>query len=322
MFTSHWKSLPTETLVRTWAICWVVFNHAHSYGGPSTALTGGMTVLILLSGLSFARTALATADAEIVQSNLLRLCRILFVPSALIVLLSFAVKSDFRWTELAMVSNWIRPDAVARMPIWYVQTMIQIALGLLVVFSLPGALGPFKRHPKLASIGALVGATALHLASMQLYDTSNLYHRVPTLLLWNFVLGWCVYFLGFSHEATRTSKLVAVLCAISAGTLAWPIDEPNVYWLVLCTVLIVFVARVKMPPFAAWFVSVCSQALLAIFMLHLIFLAIYGAVFEVNVPLLGALFALSGSIFTWSVLVAAIGTYRALHPRAVQPSGN
>jgi len=306
------KPLPTDIVLRAWAICWVVFNHAHVYGPPSTIYTGGMTVLIMLSGFSFARSALVTGDIVLVRSHLLRLCYILFWPSVVVILMSFVQMQSVRLVELAMISNWISVENVARMQLWYVQVMIQMALALVVVFSFPPVMSAFRSYPAIMSVLALGGAVTLNYYFKQTCDTSYLFHRLPHLLLWNFVLGWSIYFLGFGERANMGSKLLAFALCVGAGMAGWSLSEPGAYWLAGCTALLLTTDKVRLPSPVAWAVSISSQALLAIFILHTIFLGLFRALFDIEVPAIAFLFALCGCIATWSFLIALVRTHRHL----------
>src|SRR5262245_41317899 len=100
------RSASSDVVLRALAIAAVVYNHSHQFDmGPMT-LEGGMTFLLLLAGMNFARVAIRESDADHLRRSIVTMMRQVFVPSFLLVVASFAAYQQFDLLELLFVRNW------------------------------------------------------------------------------------------------------------------------------------------------------------------------------------------------------------------------
>jgi peptidoglycan/LPS O-acetylase OafA/YrhL len=297
--------LDTDIALRALAIAAVVFNHAHVYGVASIRYTGGMTVLMMLSGLAFARFALTGGQAAGVHRTMWGVGKRLALLSVLMALVSFAYMGESDWSELLLISNWFQDIYVARFPIWYPEVLLQMYLGIALFFALPPLANRFFAAPLRWSLGMLVLAIVFALAMRALVDTRHLSHRLPHLLLWNFILGWAVFFVGQQAGALRAGKLFVIALAVVAGVAFWGWSSPAGLWLGLAVAMLLWVPRLPSVPALTRIVSSISQASLTIFFLHTIALGAYRALFPgLPSPVVAFVFAMLACLAAWLVLAA------------------
>lgn len=310
-------SLDTEILLRAIAISGVVFNHAHDYVHDSTLGSGGgMTVLMMLSGFSFARFALDAGGAGQTASKALHFAWKLFWPSALLVAFYFLLRRQFDLAELLFVSNWFSVSRISIFPVWYIQVIVQMMLGLAVLFSIPWVRGNFRRRPLVSSLWVFFAAIAIRYAlPAYVWDTSDLRHQLPHLFLWNFSLGWVIYFCLDAQKAARAPRLTALAlgCLLIGMVVAWPPSRSEFWALGLAGVALVLIRRVPLPAMVSRAAVLLGQATFVIFLVHRQVLASFiklvpGSEYQ---PLLLFAVALVASFAVWFGLEAAIRAYRA-----------
>ena len=298
-----------EIILRAVAISAVVYNHAHVYGPPSVTFAGGMTVLMLLSGVSFARFALTTGSAGKIRAAAFNLAKLLLLPSMAVLVFSFFYMRQFSLTELLFVSNWFKGDYIARFPIWYPEVMIQMMVIVAVMFSIPPLLRVFLRYPLVASIAVLALAVLVRFLMPAWHDTSGLYHRLPHLFLWNFVLGWVVFYVS-AGDRPLLLKAVVIAGALASGIVGWDPGGPQGWWLAVAVGLLLFLPNVRLPSPLVQPVTIVSQASFAIFLLHTIALGAYRAIFPWESPEIAFVFAMLGCVVFWIVLTSFLRAWR------------
>ena len=78
------RTTPMDVVLRALAILMVTYHHSHlpprGQAGFAMGLGGGMTFLLLLSGMNFARFAMAGADGAAVRQSILVFARQVYVP--------------------------------------------------------------------------------------------------------------------------------------------------------------------------------------------------------------------------------------------------
>jgi len=317
--------IPAEVLLRAISILAVVFNHAHANGDAPFGYGGGMTFLMLLSGLNFARFSLQRGSAREVRHGLVSLGLRILVPCLAIVLASFALKREFDWAELLFVSDWFTPLHVSLLITWYPQVLLQILLILYLLFSVEGFARAILTRPLASSVALLVVALLVRATFPMLWDTSPLKHRLPHLFLWNFVLGWVVFFsLRKPQAGSRRGAWLAIACTAVSAFVGWPADRPQPYWLIAATSILVFVPRVRLPGVVVWrAVSIVGQATFAIFLLHPSLLRAYRALSPWPAPEIAWLFAVTGCVALWLLWTSLTRAYRTVsRPQAVSWAGS
>lgn len=309
------KSIDTDVLLRALAICLIALNHAipqgtRSYGIPGVA--GGMTLLLMMSGFSFARFVLEDATPADIRKGLFSFGMRIFVPSLIAVIFFMAIKQRVSIAELLFVRNWIDPHRIAIFPVWYVQVIVQIVLLLLVFFAVAPLANWFVRDPLRGALVLWLVALATRMILPIFVDTKPLLHHLPHLYLWNFTLGWIVFFLH--ARGTAGMKALASVAIVGSAVLVWGLDSWQFLTLAIGGTALVWKDRVTLPAVVARPVSLISQATFTIFLVHRFVYVVYLQTLAHVLPA-GLLMWVVGVVVStgaWVLGSAAIRAYRKL----------
>jgi hypothetical protein len=288
-----------------------VYNHSHP--DRSFDYAGGMTVLLMLAGFSFARFALNGGSPQSVRRAVAKLAFKIWLPCFAIVVLSFIVRGQFSLSELLFVSNWHTNKHLAFMFVWYPQVLLQILALTFILFSLPTVSEAFLRRPfawSLALFAPLMAATVLLAPSAAAAEISH--PTLPHLIAWNFVLGWVVFFALREAIGAHAAKVKAllVLGTIACAGATYSVFALNFWTLSGSVAVLSFAPILTLPSFLARILYVVGQASFAIFLLHVIYLRVYEKILKLQDPDLAWLFAMVFSTLTWIVGTAALRAYR------------
>lgn len=304
-----------DILLRALAICLVTYNHAHPYPTFSLGWGGGMTVLMMLSGYNFAKFGMQGASANDAARALSRLGLKIFVPSLVAVLLCFAVLRAFSLSELLFYRNWISLERISKFPTWYPQVILQMFAGLVLLFSIPGLGDRILRKPFPYSLALFSVAVAIRVTFPRIWDTSGLHNLLPHLYLWNFLLGWVVYFANAEVRSVGR-KVVTFVCAVVGAYVGWGIHALDFWCLTLGVLLLTLDVRITLWTPLARIVFVISQATFGIFLVHRMIYKNYEHFhFPANQDL-EWIVGLGGSILLWVAAVIPVRAYRSLRPKA------
>ncbi len=316
--------IQTDILLRAVAITLVVFHHMYSGRGRDDEylLIGGTTVLMLLSGYNFSRFMLASGDPKQIVQSMWRFMWQIFWPAMALILLLFALKREFVWTEFLFISHWFTADSFFSpfMPYWYIQVMLQIFLGLMVLFSLPVLRDVIVRHLYVSSLVILLLAIGISAVFPYIWDTSHLYNWLPHLQLWNFVIGW---FIHACLERARGAngwmyRLAAtIMLLIGIFSVLWEYWGPFTI-LAIGGLMMCWLPSLPIPKFLARPVLLCSQAIFPIYLLHTMMPAFSERTLGkigIDQPLLDGVLVMAGCIGLWAVCTAAQRAFRALVSR-------
>jgi hypothetical protein len=314
-----------DVLLRALAIAAITYHHAHLLDTGPFGLAGGMTFLMMLSGVNFARFAVRGADPERVRHSIAGFATQVFVPSMGLVLLSFAAYGEFSWLELLFVRNWYDTKHIAAFYNWYPQLLLQLLALLYGLFSIPRLARAMLAHPARSMLLLFAAGLALRWAAPFVWDTSYLRHRLPHTFLWNFALGAAVYFLALDgSKVSRQSKGLAFLCILAGAAVAHDAARLAFWWLAIGGACLVYVRQVRLPALAAGTVVVVSARAFGIFLTHLIWFKVLSRLNELRAgadavvhPDLHFAFGLIMGTLTWVVCTAFGRAYRAVR---VQPA--
>jgi len=313
------KSIDTEIVLRALAIAAIVFNHAHDFThSGSFGSGGGMTILMMLSGYSFARFTLEASAIDRASAKALRFGWKLFWPSALLVMFYFVARRQFNLAELLFVSNWLSVNRISIFPVWYIQVIVQMMLGLALLFWIPWVRESFRTRPLASAVCVflLAGATRYAFPAF-VWDTAYLRHQLPHLFLWNFSLGWVIYSCLGSHQAARTPATItlALGCLLVGMLIAWSPSRSDFWLLGLAGAAFILISRVRLPAMLGRIAWLLSQATFVIFLTHRQVLATLIRFFPGSEyrPLFLFIGALAISFAVWFALEAAVRAYRSRH---------
>lgn len=326
------SSSPSDMALRGIAIVMVVINHASVTTSRPVHLGGGLNILLLLSGYSFARFVLSRGEAAQVRRGIASFAWHVWWPTTAIILLSFALKREWSWSELLFVSNLYTPQHVSLMYVWFPQVLMQMLLALYVLSFIPGAAWAVARKPMALSL-ALLAITFALLLLFGDHSKRDFADRSIEHVAWNFVLGWVAWY------ATRGSVRwnPAARLALLAGTIVlsrlafgWGVDWLRSAALPVAFAVLMFVPRITVPKIASRGLAILSQAAFSTFLLHVFFLRVFDALhlrrvargFDAADTLLAAGFAVAGSVAAWIALTSLNRAWKHCirQARIVQPA--
>ncbi len=314
------RATPPDVVLRGLAMFAIVYHHAHLLDAGPFGLAGGMTFLMMLSGVNFARFAVKDGTAESVRRAIVDFARDMWVPSVLLVLLSFAAYGKFDLLELLFVRNWRDTRHIAVFYDWYPQVLLQILAVFYLMFSVPAVARGIMRSPARAMLLLFAIGLALRIFAPMVWDTAYLRHRLPHTFLWNFALGGVVYFLVMDKSAPRpAARAIALACIVAGAGTAWDPRTFQFWWLVGGGAMLVSVRVVQLPAILSRLAVVVSSATLTIFLMHLIWFKVlnnlYGFVTGSDAvlhPDLLAVLTLVSSTLQWVAFRAFLTAWRAI----------
>lgn len=312
-----------DVLLRALAITLVTYNHAHHNADFAMGWAGGMTFLMMLSGYNFAKYGMDGATHEAGRAALVRLGLRILIPSFFAVVGFFLLLQKFDLAELLFYRNWLTPQRISKFPTWYPQVMMQMFAGLVLLFCIPRVGAAFFRWPLRAALLLFGIALAMRIVFPLFFDTTSLMHHLPHLLLWNFTLGWVVYF-SVTRLPAAWGKVLACICGFAGAAASVSIEMLEFWCLSIGVILLVLPLRVRLWTPLARFVFIVSQATFAIFLLHRFLYEVYEHMPIPQDQDAMWVVGLFGSIALWIAGVVPVRAYRALRRRAKTPapSGN
>jgi len=291
----------------------LVLNHATPY----LDLQGGLNVLLLISGISFAMMGFKPRTSDTLR-KIVPFLRRLVVFSLLIAVFSAVVNMDFRLAELLLFSNWIEMDRVAMLEIWYVQVIVQIFLAVALIFWLFDLSPKIQRDGLSVCLALFVACVLMAGISKFYWDTTTVYgDRLPHLHAWNLVLGWVVWAVIFQNKSKMLDRVLLTLLIItSSSAMFYALDLPKgwirIWPFLTVALLIIWVPRIPLGKLFTHIVQLINQATLTIFLLHLGFFRVVqyawnwldlGDHWTLNLLLFAA--GMIGPILVWAGFVAA-----------------
>jgi hypothetical protein len=301
-----------DILLRALAIVLVAYNHAHPFTNFSMGWGGGMTFLMMLSGYNFARFGMEDASPNEGRVALFHLGRKILVPSLIVVIAFFIMLQRFNLEELLFYRNWITTERVSKFPTWYPQVMLQMFAGIFLLFSVPGISNAIFRQPLKSALVIFIFAAAIRAIYPRDWFVST--PHLPHLYLWNFVLGWVVYF-SVSRLPSPWGKLLAIACAIIGATASYHWGRLDFWCLLVGVTLLVLPLTVQLWKPIARSIFIISEATFAIFLLHRFVYEVYE---RMPVPQNEDMKWLAGVVFSvvmWMAGVVPLRAYRALQQR-------
>ncbi len=297
-----------DALLRMLAVLLVVFNHAAMYGVEATMnFGGGMTVLMMLSGLSFARFTLSASisDPVSLRSSIQKMIVGLAVPMFVVDALYMIFKHKFSLGEFLFVSNFYTEDHIGPGPEWYIFCVIQILVGIYISTFINPLREAFEKRPLTCSTAIFAASVAVAFVFPLIWNTSALENRLPHLLFWNFTLGWVIfYFQKSGPKFGIVQKFLLIAAAFAAGGIYWKFSAPNTYILSISMIILLFANDVHVPKLLKSFTLVTNKALYYIFLLNYLGLFVYVHTIKLPFSLAAWVFATLFSIGIWAVVDA------------------
>ncbi len=315
--------LHSIALVRSIGIVLVVANHSGvTLGGQH--LNGGLNLLLLASGVSFAQLAFGSGTDHTLRL-MWRFAIRLVVPSIALALATAVILREFDLWELGLVSNWISASRVSLFPIWYTQVIVQMFVALAALFFVFDLVPTIERRPLRTTVLALLVSVALATVSKGFWDTEvDLRDKLPHLLAWNFIAGWVIWALGREARSQRMRVVVSVLLVVASLAMFLLVGLVNgssrAVMLPPAILLLVWYPYVRVHPRLRHVVLLISGSTLFIFLFHYYAFALLtdglrllGFDSEELSPWIGFVFGVTLPVLLW---VATTAFRRSWSPRS------
>jgi len=299
------------TLARALGITLVVLNHAT----PENWLPGGLNILLVLSGVSFATLGFGGTTKDTLRTMVWFLARLLLIAWAL-TLLAFLKDAEVRPLELLMVSAWVTTDFLSDYPIWYVQVILQIFLFLGLIFAVFDLTPKVQSNPVFAAISFLGASVGVGLIGKQVWNPPHLWGHLPYLHIWTFLVGWLYWALFVNKTQDRAGQVLFGGLALLGGILMLGPDAIDGRPIRLCvysaTVLFLAVSpQLRLPAVVVHLVYLVSQSTLYLFFLHWTFfkiaalgLVVFGTLPDTLDISINFIVAMVGGVTTWALVTA------------------
>jgi amino acid adenylation domain-containing protein len=260
--------IETNMVLRALAICGVVANHARLL--PLPYVQGGALLLLFIAGLNFARFQSQNIIRGQQKPILTSLLGSLVIPYLAVETVFQLYTKDFHLSSFFLVSNFVGPDEMTFfLHVWFIQVFVQCVLILLALFSIHQLRRAIATHPWSVSL-SLVGISGIiAYVAPSFWDTTDLYHRVPHMLLWLFLLGWTVYF-----TKTRLQRLAVNSLYVLAVLTLRDLIPSEMIWLITGGTLIIWQPYLTIPKALMRPVQIIGASSYYIYLTHIAFFSV------------------------------------------------
>lgn len=285
-------TIESSVLFRALAIIGVVTNHSglmdYNYIG------GGVMLLFVIAGMNLARFQGDALMQGKWLPSLLSLLQNLLLPYLLLALAYEAYKQNFQPGTLLLYGNFLGTSSSQDIfPTWFIQVLVQSLILFSLLFSIRqvrqlACLSPWK-----FGLGLLAIAIALRVFIPYLWETRYLYNRVPHMMIWLIILGWCIHFAHSYQE-----KLIMTMILLSIMVLGIGPGNSMIWWIVLGSLMLTWLPYVHIIKAAKTMIQMIGAATYYIFLTHMIFIHIL-KVLKIHSPVVNVIGAVLGSTAVW-----------------------
>jgi|GEM_PF-3640710 len=244
------------TLLRLSAITLIVSGHfgLFEYGG------GGATLLMVIVGYNIATFKLSkvlkTGSIMPVAMMIIKV----MIPTIAYLLLIQLYYDSFRLIDVLLISNFIEAHHPMGFSYWFIEVYIQIQLILLLLLAIPKVRAMLSRNIKLTSFIFVAVTVLTFLICDAIWDTHNLYRRLPWLMMWLIAFGFAARF-----TETLTEKSLLTVAFFASAYLYY--GEFN-WYLSISVALLIYNPPLKLPKKASKILSFFAAGSLFIYLTH------------------------------------------------------
>ena len=291
-------TIETDVLLRVVAIVAIVLNHTSQDFIPEKYIQGGSLLLLTLAGFNFARFQGYRLNGNLFEA-ITPMLKTLIIPY-LIISLGYQIwhhKIDF--SVLLLFNNFIYPTAnhvsVWPFPYWFICLLVQIIIFFSSLFSIKHLRHLANSSSWLFGTILLIVSVCISMLSLNLwYPNEQYYPRLPHVLFWLFILGWCLHFAKSRFEKLITTGILLII--ISMMILFMSGVNVEKVWILLGGIMLLWVPFIPMQLVATSIIRTIGAATFYIYMTNfvLIFslthhlLGIYNPLIEMMVAFLGS----------------------------------
>lgn len=287
--------IETNIVLRAMAICGIVANHAELL--PLRMIQGGAVLLLFIAGLNFARFQSNNLFRGQQKQIVVTLLTGLVIPYLLLESFFQVYSQDFNPSSLLFFSNFIGPEVMTMfLQVWFIQLFVQCVVIMLLLFSLRPIRQLAQENTWGFSLG-LVGITNLMaFVGPTLWDTADLYHRVPHMLMWLFLLGWTANF-----TRTRMQRVVLTILFIVSVLTVRELITSEISWLLMGGTLMIWVKYLVLPKPLVLPVQMVGAASYYIYLTHVGFFSVANKI-GLTHPAIHWVFGIVGGVAFWWVI--------------------
>lgn len=223
------------TLLRFLAITLIVAGHfgLFNYGG------GGAALLMVIVGYNIATFKLPkvikTGNIQPFAVMILKVA----IPTIAYTIILHLIFGPLRYQEIFLISNYFSDRHPNGFAYWFIEVYIQIQLILLLLLAIPIVKKTIQKHTKPTVYTFAILSVILFIISESIWDNSELYRRLPWLMLWLVAFGIAARYASNIYE-----KCIISLIFITATTIFY--DSIN-WLLVISVTTLVFNPPLKLP---------------------------------------------------------------------------
>lgn len=228
-------------VLRAMAICGIVANHAGLL--PLRMIQGGAVLLLFIAGLNFARFQSNNLFQGRQKQILTSLLTSLIIPYLVLESIFQLYSNDFNPSSLLFFSNFVGPEVMTMfLQVWFIQLFVQCVVIMLLLFSIQPLRQLAQENTWEFSLG-LVGLTnVIAFVGPNIWDTTDLYHRVPHMMMWLFLLGWTANF-----TKTRLQRIALTILFVFSVLTVRDLITSEITWLLIGGVLTIWLKYVVIP---------------------------------------------------------------------------
>ena len=250
-----WVRVDISIALRALAVTLIVLIHLQVWG-----VRGGGHLLLALAGYTFARFALPGIQAADGVREFARSIARLAIPAVAFIALLVALGQPYRLANILLVNHYFGPPVWdARWNFWFVEALVEILTGMLMLFSVPLARRLERAHQLTFPLVLLVIGLVLRFSALDL----PLRFGRPHAIFWLFVLGWLI------HRADSL-PLKLLVSVISTVTLLgyFPDDPLRVTVVQIGLLILIWCTALSAPPMVARSVHRVAAGSLWIYLTH------------------------------------------------------
>jgi hypothetical protein len=267
------KVMDFASIARPVAIFLVVLNHSISYANSPyfPNIHGGMNLLIILTGAYLGSTLLGQSP-EIVIASLLNILRKYTIPAVCVAAATQMLLGTYSLSEIFLVSNFFSKERITFFPIWYVQVLAQIFLGLCALAYISNKLQFFTRVDYKHLI-------VLHVVSLFIYawvvwqtDNGQIVGNPPYLFLPDFTFGAVIMSSRKSMKSFKVRAFSLIYTLLYFCTFHLALGQGNdVSRTIICVVAIsigILKYELRTPKFIRRILLIINRETFSIFIMH------------------------------------------------------
>lgn len=247
--------LDVDILLRAFAICGVVVVHADDVFG----LYGGSELLFLLAGYNFARFQSDALFQGHVLKALKPFATNILLPLLAIIVAHDVIKGGFDIRRYLFIGNFYN---LSIQYFYFIEVLFQCFLILSLIMMVRPVREYAKKQPWRTGVSLFAIAVAVHFIGLHVTNLSLLDYRVPQFYLYLVIYGWCLHFATSIRQ--RYLALVAALIVFPATV----VSSSETFWLIVGSMLMLFVPKVSIQGTARWMVASISGATFYIYVVH------------------------------------------------------